>query len=86
MKMLHSSYDLQELMEYSEFGLVMEEAKQWVKDKQNNSLPAQYDLKIKNFLLNTCNRVNEFPLPHGESEEMLHKIQKIPQPVLTPWW
>ncbi len=29
MKMLHSSYDLQELMEYSEFGLVMEEAKQW---------------------------------------------------------
>jgi hypothetical protein len=40
MQMLHSASDLQELMEYSEFRLVMEEAKQWVEDKQNNSLPA----------------------------------------------
>ncbi len=34
MQMLHSAYDLQESMEYSEFQLVMEEAKQWVEDKQ----------------------------------------------------
>jgi hypothetical protein len=33
MQMLHSAYDLQEWMEYSEFQLVMEEAKQWVNYK-----------------------------------------------------
>jgi hypothetical protein len=86
MQMLHSAYDLQELMEYSEFRLVMEEAKQWVEDKRNNSLPARYDPRIKDFLLNTWNGVNEFALPHGESEELPKKIQKIPQPVLTRWW
>jgi hypothetical protein len=46
MQMLHSACDLQELMEYSEFRLVMEEAKQWVEDKQNDSLPAQSDPRI----------------------------------------
>jgi hypothetical protein len=86
MQMLHSAYELQESMEYSEFRLVMEEAKQWVEDKRNDSLPARYDPRIKDFLLNTWNRVNEFALPHGESEELPHKIQKIPQPVLTRWW
>ena len=83
MQMLHSAYDLQESMEYSEFRLVMEEAKQWVEDKRNDSLPARYDPRIKDFLLNTWNRVNKFALPHGESEELPDKIQKIPQPVLT---
>jgi hypothetical protein len=72
-------------MEYSEFRLVMEEAKQWVEDKRIDSLPARYDPKIKDFLLNTWNRVNEFALPHGESEELSDKIQKIPQHVLTRW-
>jgi hypothetical protein len=72
-------------MEYSEFRLVKEEAKQWVEDKQNDSLPAPYDPRIKDFLLNTWNRVNEFALPHRESEELPSKIQKIPQPVLTQW-
>jgi hypothetical protein len=37
-------------------------------------------------LLNTWNRVNEFALPHRESEELPDKIQKIPHPVLTRWW
>ena len=47
MQMLHSAYDLLESMEYSEFRLVMEEAKQWVEDKRNNSLPPHhYDLRI----------------------------------------
>jgi hypothetical protein len=86
MQMLHSAYDLQESMEYSEFRLVMKEAKQWVEDKRNNSLPARYDPRIKDFLLNTWNRVNEFALPHGDGEEVPKKIQKIPQPVLTRWW
>ncbi len=36
--------------------------------------------------VNTWNRVNKFALPHGESEELPDKIQKIPQPVLTRWW
>jgi hypothetical protein len=83
MQMHHSAYDLQELMEYSEFQLVMEEAKQWVENKQNDSLPARYHQRIKDFLLNTWNRVNEFALPHRESEKLPNKIQKIPQPVLT---
>jgi hypothetical protein len=74
MQMLHSAYDLQEWMEYSEFQLVMEEAKQWVEDKRNNSLLARSDPKIKDFLLNTWNRVNEFALPHGDGEELPDKI------------
>jgi hypothetical protein len=66
----------------------MEEAKQWVKDKQNDSLVPthQYDLGLKDFLLNTWNRVNEFALPHREGEDLPDKIHKIPQPVLTRWW
>jgi flagellar biosynthesis/type III secretory pathway protein FliH len=39
MQMLHSAYNLQESMEYSEFQLVMEEAKQWVEQKRNDNLP-----------------------------------------------
>jgi hypothetical protein len=38
-QMLHSDYDLQELMEYSEFQLVMKEAKQRVEQNENDSLP-----------------------------------------------
>jgi hypothetical protein len=64
----------------------MEEAKQWVEDKENNSLPAQYGSRIKDFLINTWNRVNKFALPHGESKELPNKIQKTSQPVLTQWW
>jgi hypothetical protein len=89
MQMLHSVYDLQESMEFSEFRLVMDEAKQWVEQqqKQTDCLPANiYDPKIKDFLVNTWNRVNEFALPHGESDELPDKIQKIRQPVLTRWW
>jgi hypothetical protein len=55
MQMLHSACDLKESMEYSEFRLVMEEAKQWVEDKRNDSLPTGYDPRIKDFLLNTWN-------------------------------
>jgi hypothetical protein len=33
MQMLHYAYDLKESMEFSEFGLVMDEAKQWVEQK-----------------------------------------------------
>jgi hypothetical protein len=36
-------------------------------------------------LVNTWNRVNEFALPHGESDGLPDKIQKILQPVLTRW-
>jgi hypothetical protein len=89
MQMLHSTYNLQESMEFSEFRLVMDEAKQWVEQqqKQTDCLPANiYDPKIKDFLVNTWNRVNEFALPHGESDELPDKIQKIRQPVLTRWW
>jgi hypothetical protein len=86
MQMLHSAYDLQESMEYSEFQLVMEEAKQWVEDKQMIAYLHGTIQRIKDFLLNTWNRVNDFALPHGESEELPDKIQKIPQPVLTRWW
>jgi hypothetical protein len=89
MQMLHSAYNLQESMEFSEFRLVMDEAKQWVEQQQKrtNCLPANiYDPKIKDFLFNTWNRVNEFALPHGKSDKLPEKIQKIPQPVLTRWW
>jgi hypothetical protein len=89
MQMLHSAYDLQESMEFSEFRLVMDEAKQWIEQQQEQTdgLPANiYDPKIKDFLVNTWNRVNEFALPQGESDELPDKIQKIPQPVLTRWW
>jgi hypothetical protein len=65
----------------------MEEAKQWVKQKRNDSLhPYRYYPKIKYCLVNTQKRVNEFALPLGESDELPNKIQKIPQPVLTRWW
>jgi hypothetical protein len=67
MQMLHSAYNLQESMEFSEFRLVMDEAKQWFEQqqKQTDCLPANiYDPKIKDFLVNTWNRVNEFALPH----------------------
>jgi hypothetical protein len=77
--MLHSAYGLQEeSMEYSEFQLVMEEAQQWVKQKQNDSLPPnEYDPKIKDFLENTWDRLNDFALPHGDNDQLPEKIQKI---------
>jgi hypothetical protein len=55
MQMLHSAYNLQESMKFSEFWLVMEEAQQWVKQKQNDCLPPhkKYDPKIEDFLVNT---------------------------------
>jgi hypothetical protein len=88
MQMPHSAYDLQESMEFSVFRLVMDEAKQWVEQKQTDCLPANIcNPKIKDFLVNTWNRVNEFILvPHGESDELPGKIQKTPQPILTRWW
>jgi hypothetical protein len=74
------------LIEHSEFRLVIEEVKQWVEQKRNKSLPPhQYYLRIKDFLANTWNRVNKCTLPHGESEELPDKIQKISQPFLTKW-
>jgi hypothetical protein len=30
--------------------------------------------------------VNEFALPHRDIAELLDKVQKTPQPVLTTWW
>jgi hypothetical protein len=87
--MLHSAYHLQESMEFGDFRLVMDEAKQWVEQQQKltDCLPANiYDPKIKDFLVSTWNRVNKFAVPHGESDELPNKIQKIPQPVLTRWW
>jgi hypothetical protein len=76
-------------MEFSEFRLVMDEAKQWVEQQQKRTdcLPANiYNPKIKDFLVNTRNRVNKFALPHEESDERPGKIQKIPQPVPARWW
>jgi hypothetical protein len=72
-------------MDYGQFQLEIEEGKQLVKQKWKDSLPPhQYDPRIKDFLPNTWNnRVNEFALPHTESEELPNKIQKIPQPVLA---
>jgi hypothetical protein len=70
MQMLHSAYDLQESMEFSEFRLVMDEAKQWVEQqKQTDCLPANiYDPKRKDFLVNTWNRVDEFALCASRGE------------------
>jgi hypothetical protein len=76
--MLYSAYDLQESMEYSEFRLVMEEAQQWVEQKQNDSLaPNKYDPTIKDFMENTWDSFNDSTLPHGDSDE-LQKDTKDP--------
>jgi hypothetical protein len=45
---------------------------------------------MKDLLVNTWNRlVNKFALPHGESEELPGKIQKIPSlspdKMVLPW-
>ena len=84
MQMLHSAYDLQECMEFGEFKLIMLEAASWVQQKQSGNLPA--DPKIKDFLINSWDRVNQFALPYEDIAKLLEKVQKIPQPVLTRWW
>jgi hypothetical protein len=84
MQMLHSAYDLQECMEFGEFKLAMPEAALWVQQKRNGNLPN--DPRIKDFLMNAWDRVNEFALPHQDIAELLEKVQKTPQPVLTRWW
>jgi hypothetical protein len=88
MQMLHSAYDLQESMEFGEFKLIMIEASQWVQQQQAGDLPAAdaYDPRIKDFLVNAWDRVNDFALPPDALQELMEKIQKIPQPVLTRWW
>jgi hypothetical protein len=58
-------------MEYSEFQLIMEEAQQWVDQKRNECLPPdRYDPKIKDFLINTWDRLHEFSLPHNNEEQL----------------
>jgi soluble cytochrome b562 len=47
MQMLHSTYDLQECMEFGEFKLAMQEAALWVQQKRNGNLPN--DPRIKDF-------------------------------------
>jgi hypothetical protein len=84
MQMLHSAYDPQECMEFGEFKLVMQEAALWVQQRRNGNLPN--DPRIKDFLINAWDRVNEFALPHQDIAELLEKVQKIPQPVLTRSW
>jgi hypothetical protein len=85
MPMFHSAYDLQESMEFSEFRFGMEEVKLYIKQKQSDCLPPyRYDCKIK--ISWSTLGTGSMSLPClTESDESPHKIQKIPQPVLTRW-
>jgi hypothetical protein len=84
MQMLHSAYNLQESMEFGEFKLVVLEAALWVQQKQNGNSPT--DPKTQDFLMNAWARVDEFALPYDNLAELLEKVQKTPQPILTRWW
>jgi hypothetical protein len=84
-QMLHSAYDLQELMKFSEFGIKMEESQQWVEHEINDCSPEEtHNPKTKDFL-NAWDKVNECVLPHNNGKELPQKIQ-TPQSVLTRWW
>jgi hypothetical protein len=77
MQMLHhSACNLQESMEFGEFKLAMSQASQWLQHKQNGAADV-WDPKIKDFLVNAWDRVNEFALlPHKDLDELIKKARQ----------